>query len=145
MRAAMSGSRVNGVESFMRPEAVTYATGTSCALRGQPFTRSAASAFFVGLLFCAVLSAYVGPFVFHDDTVASGYVAILGEDDVSGRSGSQGQPGADEVGDDSGPVPQPFGAWRETSLFEREPAPARFEFRGDPLTPQSLERPPPGR
>ena len=129
----------------MRPGAVTHATGTLCAPRGQPFTRSAVSAFFVGLLFCAVLSAYVGPFVFHDNAFTSGYVAVLGEDDAQGRSGGQGQPGADELGDGVNLLFQTFGAGRGTSGSERVLAPARFEFRGDPLSPQSLERPPPGR
>lgn len=145
MRVAMFGSRENGVENYMRPGAATYATGTLRAPRGRPFTRSAATAFFLGLLFFAALSVFAGPLVSHDGTVASGLFAVLGEDDSPGRSVSYGQPFADEVGDDPGPFPRAFGAWRGTSPPERESAPARFEFRGDPLTPQSLERPPPGR
>jgi hypothetical protein len=129
----------------MRPGAVTHAGGTHRALRVRPFTRNAASALFVGLFFFAALSLYVSPFVLHDDTGASSHFAVLGEDDPSGRSGGHGQPGADELGDGVDLLPHTFGAWRETSRFERLLAPEWFEFRGDPLTPQSLERPPPGR
>lgn len=129
----------------MRPAAVTHATGTSCVLRGQHFTRSVASAFLVGLLFFAVLSVSASPLVSHDSVTDSGLFAVVGEDDPSGRSGGHGQPGADELGDGVDLLPQTFGAWRETSRFERVLVPERFEFRGDPLTPQSLKRPPPGR
>lgn len=127
----------------MRPGAVTRATGTSCG--GPHLTRSAASAFLVGLLFFAVLSVSASPLVSHDSVTDSGLFAVLGEDDASGRSGGHGQPGTDELGDGVDLLPQTFGAWRETSRFGRVPAPEWFEFRGDPLTPQSLKRPPPGR
>ena len=129
----------------MKPGAITYATGPFCSPRKTTFARRTASAFFVGLLFFAVLSAYVGPFALHDGAAPSGIFAVMGEDDASGRSGSHGHPGADELGDGVDLFPGAFGGWSVTPRFEREPVSARFEFRGDPLTPQSLERPPPGR
>lgn len=137
-------SRQNGAESYMKPGACTYSTGTLRALQEQPSARRAAT-FLLGLLCLAATLAYTSPFPVNGHTVASGLFAVLGEDGASGRPADQGQPGFEEMGDDVELFSQIFGAWRESSRSESEPASARFAFRGDPLTPQSLERPPPGR